>query len=136
MHYCAQRFLHEFLRSWFKHMMIACAHHDCPGYPGQSTQSDSHVGGQHDVSENALLMGWKVFSQNLVLWQGIFDDSHLKSSTNTPHFKLQGPLPRHLTDDMNILAFASFVSRWLFSKFLCETVFLYYIVWSILASAL
>ena len=28
---------------------------DCPGYPGQFTQSNGHVGGQHDVSENALL---------------------------------------------------------------------------------
>ena len=27
---------------------------DCPGYPGQSAQSEGHVGGQHDVSENAL----------------------------------------------------------------------------------
>ena len=26
---------------------------DCPGYPGPSGQSDGHVGGQHDVSENA-----------------------------------------------------------------------------------
>ena len=39
-------------------MMIVCAYgaHDCSGYPGQSTQSDGHVGGQHDVSENALKM--------------------------------------------------------------------------------
>ena len=38
-------------------MMIAYAHGscDCPGYPGQFAQSDGHVGGQHDVSENALL---------------------------------------------------------------------------------
>ena len=37
-------------------MMIACARgaRDCPGYPGQSAQSDGHLGGQHDVSENAL----------------------------------------------------------------------------------
>ena len=37
-------------------MMIACASgaRDCPGYPGQSAQSDDNVGGQHDVSENAL----------------------------------------------------------------------------------
>ena len=33
--------------------MIAYAH-DCPGYSGQSAQSDGHVGGQHDVSENAI----------------------------------------------------------------------------------
>ena len=25
---------------------------DCPGYPGQSAQSDGHVGEQHDVSDN------------------------------------------------------------------------------------
>ena len=38
-------------------MMIAYAHGgcDCPGYPGQSAQSNDHVGGQHNVSENALL---------------------------------------------------------------------------------
>ena len=40
-------------------MMIAYAHGacDCPGYPGQSAQSDGHVGGQHDasVSEHTLL---------------------------------------------------------------------------------
>ena len=50
------RFLHELLHSWFKRMMIAYAHgaRDCPGYQGQSAQSDGHVGGQHDVSENAL----------------------------------------------------------------------------------
>ena len=30
---------------------------DCPGYPGQSVQSDGHVGGQHDVSENGLYHG-------------------------------------------------------------------------------
>ena len=29
---------------------------DYPGYPGQSVQSDGHVGGQHDVSENSLLL--------------------------------------------------------------------------------
>ena len=42
--------------SWIMRMMIACAHGacDCPGYPGQSAQSDGHVGGQHDISENAL----------------------------------------------------------------------------------
>ena len=42
-----------------KHMMIAYAHGacDCSGYPGQSAQSDGHVEGQHDVSENALLWG-------------------------------------------------------------------------------
>ena len=36
--------------------MIVWAHGecDCPGYPGQSAQSDGHVRGQHDVSENAL----------------------------------------------------------------------------------
>ena len=34
-------------------MMIVYAHgaRGCPGYPGQSAQSDGHVGGQHDVSE-------------------------------------------------------------------------------------
>ena len=33
-----------------------CVHgaHDCPGYPGQSAQSDGHVRRQHDVIENAL----------------------------------------------------------------------------------
>ena len=38
-------------------MMIACTHgeRDCPGHPGQSAHSDSHVGRQHDVSENNLL---------------------------------------------------------------------------------
>ena len=47
---------HELLHLWFKRMMIAYVHGacDCPGYPGQSVQSDSHVGGQHDVSENTL----------------------------------------------------------------------------------
>ena len=41
---------------WFKRMMIAYVHgvRDCPGYPGQSAQSDRHVGGKHDVSENTL----------------------------------------------------------------------------------
>ena len=34
-------------------------------YPGQSVQSDGHVGGQHDVSENALLV-W--ISQHIDLW--------------------------------------------------------------------
>ena len=36
-------------------MVIACEHgaRDCPGYPGQFAQSVGHVGGQHDVSENA-----------------------------------------------------------------------------------
>ena len=38
-------------------MMIVCAHaaHNCPGYPGQSAQSNNNVGGEHDISENALL---------------------------------------------------------------------------------
>ena len=30
----------------------------CPGYLGQSAQSDGHVGGQHDVGENALYGEW------------------------------------------------------------------------------
>ena len=34
-------------------MVQAHGARDCPRYPGQSTQSDSYVGG-HDVSENAL----------------------------------------------------------------------------------
>ena len=36
-------------------MTITCVHgaRDCPGYLGQSAQSDGHVGGQHEVSENA-----------------------------------------------------------------------------------
>ena len=55
-HYCTQQFLHEFLHLWFKRMTIACMHgkRDCPGYLGQSAQSDGHIGGQHDASENAL----------------------------------------------------------------------------------
>ena len=32
----------------------SCAR-DYPGYPGQSAQYDGHGGGQHDVSQNALL---------------------------------------------------------------------------------
>ena len=54
--------------------MIACAHGvcDCPGYPGQSAQSDGHVGGQHDVSENAL---WKV------TWH----PPDIDDDTNRPH---------------------------------------------------
>ena len=38
-------------------MMIVCVHgvRDCPGYPGQSAQSNSHCGGQYDISENALM---------------------------------------------------------------------------------
>ena len=40
-------------------MMIAYVDgvRDCPGYPGQSAQSAGHVGGQRDVSENALYEG-------------------------------------------------------------------------------
>ena len=59
-HLCKHLFIYiivrKVLHSWFKRMMIVCAHGacDCPGYPGQSVQSDGHVGGQHDVSENAL----------------------------------------------------------------------------------
>ena len=48
--------MNELLHSRFKRFMIAYVHgaRYCPGYPGQSAQSDGHVGGQHDVSENAL----------------------------------------------------------------------------------
>ena len=35
-------------RAWWLHGV-----RDCPGYPGQFAQSDCHVGGQHDVSEDA-----------------------------------------------------------------------------------
>ena len=43
LHYCAYRYLHELLHSWFKRMVIACAHgvRDCPGYPGHSAQSNA-----------------------------------------------------------------------------------------------
>ena len=59
-----KRFLHDLLYSWFKRMMITCVHgaRACPGYPGQSAQSDGHVGGQHDarlkrsITENLCLM--------------------------------------------------------------------------------
>ena len=40
-------------------MVQAHGAHDCPGYPdnpGQSAQSDCHVGGQHKLSENALYL--------------------------------------------------------------------------------
>ena len=55
-------FVHELRHLWFKRMVIACAHDacDCPGYPVQSAQSDGHVGGQHDVSENAVFIS-KIF---------------------------------------------------------------------------
>ena len=60
-HYSAQWFLHGLFHSWFKRMMIVCTHgaRDCPGYPGQSVQSDGHVGGQHNVSENALYFSFR-----------------------------------------------------------------------------
>ena len=38
--------------------------HDCPGYPGQSAKSNGHVGGQHDVSENALYRAHTSSSQS------------------------------------------------------------------------
>ena len=46
----------NFSYSWFKCMMIVYARgaRDCPGYPGESVQFYGHVGGQHDVGENAL----------------------------------------------------------------------------------
>ena len=48
----------------FKRMMIAYTHgaHDCPRYPGQSAQFNGHVGGQHDVSENALCVYFNSFT--------------------------------------------------------------------------
>ena len=37
------------------HLHVHVGMRNCPGYPGQSAQSDNHVGGQHDVGEKALL---------------------------------------------------------------------------------
>ena len=40
----------NFSTSWFKRMITAYAHGagDCPGYPGQSAQSDAMLEGQRD----------------------------------------------------------------------------------------
>ena len=54
--------------------MIAYAHavrDCCPGYLGQSVQSDGHVGGQHDFSENALFketVTWPCDDHVTIMW--------------------------------------------------------------------